>query len=188
MGHITEYHEYDVNLPQEEIVEALRESVEQSGGNSFSPIVWHKTRPFPNEMSAQAFLEKQTASCAVQYRSVQQNAVSKKYESLLARQEKLLERYKELNEKPYAATVTSEFIGCRKCGSKLSREYLLKRKVSVNNCPVCMQDLRPAKTQDAIQKVRANIDEVCAKIRHEQIKSARNSTDIRWLIKIQLHV
>lgn len=85
----------------------------------------------------------------------------------------------------YPATLTSEFIGCKGCGSRLKR-VLLKKNV----CPVCGADLRPETTLKSIrssaEKVKKLKNEysLCEKATKEKLKK---KVSVRWLVKVEWH-
>jgi hypothetical protein len=75
----------------------------------------------------------------------------------------------------------AEFVGCKHCGSKLSRKHL---KGCL--CPVCHADLRSPSTIERIRKYDESIKAVCEKIKTEQMK-AKDKANVFWLVKFEYH-
>ena len=93
--------------------------------------------------------------------------------------------YKKYNDLAFAfhfANAKSELIGCKCCGSKISRKYLKN-----NFCPVCHSDLRPETTLNRIDTLKAKADKLYDEVLNETTKIAKKSGNIRWLIKIEYH-
>lgn len=76
--------------------------------------------------------------------------------------------------------VTSSFIGCKDCGSKIAVKY-----IKSNFCPVCHADLRPASTLKAIENAKKKWTELTERVKKEEMKG---KYDICWLVKIEYHV
>ena len=85
----------------------------------------------------------------------------------------------------YPATLTSEFIGCKDCGSRLKRVLLKK-----NTCPVCGADLRPETTLKSIRQSAEKVKQLkkeyalCEKRLEEKRKK---KASVRWLVKVEWH-
>lgn len=76
-------------------------------------------------------------------------------------------------------------IGCPKCGSKLSREYM-REYMKGNYCPVCRTNLLSA----TVQKRLAAFDTKIEKIEQQMVvaeKENREKADIKWLVKYEYH-
>ena len=104
--------------------------------------------------------------------------------------EELQRRIKETQDKAekYARensihTHTSEFRGCKKCGSKISSAY-----IKSNYCPVCKEDLRPATTLETLKKYQEKISQLKKEIKEEEKKLQKKmekQATIKWLVKIE---
>ena len=75
--------------------------------------------------------------------------------------------------------VSSEFIGCKHCGSKIATKY-----INSNACPVCGEDLRPASTLQSIANAKKKVEELKKQLAEEEKKA---KYDVRWLVKIEYH-
>ena len=76
----------------------------------------------------------------------------------------------------------AEYIGCRGCGSKINRQYLLS-KVS---CPVCHADLRSNSVLERLRKYENQLHDLQEKINAELLKS-REKASVLWLVKFEYH-
>lgn len=76
---------------------------------------------------------------------------------------------------------TSAFIGCVKCGSKLSRVHLTS-----NKCPVCHEDLRSTTELNAIDALKKKAKTLQERIKAEEAR-LRKKAKIKWLVKIEYH-
>lgn len=65
------------------------------------------------------------------------------------------EKYQVYSSKHSVQTFKSEFVGCKKCGSKLKRELLFSEF-----CPLCKTDLRSKTTVDTLQRYKAKIKQL----------------------------
>lgn len=78
-------------------------------------------------------------------------------------------------------TRTSAYIGCAKCGSKLSRVHLNR-----NRCPLCGEDLRSATELKALDNLSKKIDTLKEQARKEEAKQKKKAP-VKWLVKIEYH-
>lgn len=106
---------------------------------------------------------------------------TKKYEKL---RERFVEAFNALREKKekvhYSAkNISSEYVGCRHCGSKIATKY-----IDTNVCPVCRTDMRPASVLQAIKKAEEKKNEIGKLLEAEQKKG---KYEVRWLVKIEYH-
>ena len=63
------------------------------------------------------------------------------------------DEYRKRDFAVYPQSVTSNCISCKKCGSKLAREYL-----RTNFCPVCKADMRPEYILKSIQAAKNKME------------------------------
>lgn len=116
---------------------------------------------------------------AVRYYEPERSYHSDKLEQLQKKYRDLLDAYHEKNS-VWAKELKAEYVSCRKCGSKLKREY-----IRTNACPLCRADLRSESTLKAVEaakqryeKARKTCDEYLAKHAKKNVK---------WLVKIEYH-
>lgn len=80
----------------------------------------------------------------------------------------------------WAHGIKAEFVGCKKCGSKLKRLY-----IKTNRCPVCGTDLRPESTLKAVQSAKSRW--IKAQAAENKYRSDHAKKTVRWLVKIEYH-
>ena len=79
----------------------------------------------------------------------------------------------------------ADFIGCKNCGSKLSRIYLRN-----DHCPVCETDLRSKTVLDRITGFDLKIEELGKAKRAAELDNYaknRGKSELRWLVKYEYH-
>ena len=150
-----------------------------------SPIRWMENcGVFNNYDEALAYIKIHDKgwydSLAVRFK----DSVQKETSTLKSAREKVtaaLRKKNELEYKPHFENLTAAFIGCRKCGSKISREHL-----KGNRCPVCGYDMRPQYVLDTLAKYQRNVEKAEAVLEKEK-KKALFSGETKWLVKIEYH-
>lgn len=196
MGHNIVYFEYPENVDKTKVVNELEIYVSheawQEGGH-LGQIRWLPGPLCESRDDAEKYIEahdKGWYDClAVRYREADYSKPTKTYTALLARQKKAEIRYNKLFERSYPETVTSTYIGCKECGSRLNRSYLINRHtlISPNFCPVCGSDLRPASTLKSIKNAKKAMTVINKKLQDEICRMAKHSGEIMWLVKIEYH-
>lgn len=196
MSHNINYFDYPENVDKNKVINELETYVSheawQEGGH-LGHIRWIPGPVCESRDDAVKYIEahdKGWYDClAVRYLEPDFQKKSKAYIELQQRYKKAYDRYSTLNEEEYASTVKSAFIGCKTCGSKLSRKHILERRHGAysNFCPVCGADLRSPTMQDRIKKAREAMCEIQKKLEQEERHMAKRNGDIRWLVKIEFH-
>lgn len=148
-------------------------------------IVMLSNKPFDNEKQAKSYIDEMDrdfyGGYAVKFYDYSNAKKTKKIDELKA---KLLELSKNRDEYISAHHVKefkASFIGCAKCGSKLSRQHLISDK-----CPVCRNDLRAESTLERIASFEKRIKECKEKIQQE-IEKQKDKANIKWLVKFEYH-
>lgn len=193
MSHAIEYFEFDVKTSEKEIYAECNEVAAQYG--DYGTGLSQKIKFFGNtvydcrEDAEQriAEIDKPYGCYAVKFYE-SSNKTPKNIAALEAKAGKAYEAFDELSKKPHYKDAKSQYIGCKTCGSKLSREHLLKLYVP-NRCPCCGEDLRPASTLERIEKLRENYQSIQKQLRQAKLENERkNHTDnVKWLVKIEYH-
>lgn len=93
-----------------------------------------------------------------------------------------IKKSNELNYKLHFENVKAVLIGCRKCGSKISRQHL-----KGNNCPVCGFDMRPQSVLDTLAKYKRDVEKADALLKREKEKAVLKHSKTKWLVKIEWH-
>ena len=189
MSHNIEYFDYDISKNPKDIEANLANYVQhetwQEGG-SMSPIRWLKQSPLPDRNAAEQFIkrhDKRWYDClAVRYKEpVMTQAIAQKAEAAAWK------KYNDLGNEIYVTTLTSEFISCKVCKSKLNRKMLAIPKIGFpkNVCPVCHAELRPKSTLERIDRAKMAAEKASEHTNEVARKSKKQK--VRWLVKIEYH-
>lgn len=122
---------------------------------------------------------------AVKYREIPLGNPTKKIEDLKAKLNETRNKYNELQRKVVFQEFKSEYVGCKKCGSRLSTKYLRS-----NNCPLCGNDMRSQTTLNTLARLKEKgvalekqLNEEIYKVKMKNVKKGT----IKWLVKIEYH-
>jgi hypothetical protein len=191
MSHNIKYFEYKENVDRRKVQNELDRYVayedrEEGCSGLNTPIRWIESGGIlANYDEALEYIkshDKGWYDClAVRYRDFD----GKDTPALKRAREKLsaaFEKYREFNNKFHFADSKSAYIGCRKCGSKISHQYL-----KGNSCPICGDDLRPQSTKDTIARYKANVDRATDLVKVEEKKAVEKNGKTMWLVKIEYH-
>lgn len=110
----------------------------------------------------------------------------KTYISLLDRRKSWEKKVSEREREIYADTVKSKYVGCKGCGSSLSRERLSAKRT--NYCPLCGKDFRSESTLNAIKVARDNYkaaEEAVEKYERDYKKAHKGN--MKWMVKSEFH-
>lgn len=191
MSHNIEYYDYPANVNRKKVLAKLSAHVScrtmQEGGHGIDEITWF-TDICDTYDEAKDYIKLMDLGnydqLAVRYRVPHEPG--KKELELKARVQKAQERLQHEKEINRLAGMKSEYVGCKNCGSKLSREHMLK-KARGNFCPVCGADLRSPTVQKTIANAE-NAYKQAKKAYDEEVKrAAKRSKTLRWLVKIEYH-
>ena len=189
MSHNIRYEDYDLGINRKHVEESWDNYVAHAdygeGASGLpNPIRWIENGISESYNEAMARIEKLDDGwydqIAVKYKSYHP-CKTKKMDNLKLR---LAEAEKSLREKAgkihYSTeNVTSEFVGCKHCGSRIATKFIRS-----NVCPVCGADLRPASTLETIKRAEEKVKEIKRQMVEEEKKA---KYDVRWLVKIEYH-
>lgn len=193
MAHNIEYYTYPVTKKQSAIASELqsyaeRKTYEEGGGGLPHSIRWldHVCDDYE---SAKAFIERNDKGwydqLAVKYKQFDKPITSKKLTELEAKLNDTKKNLRELESKVAFTEFKAQYISCKKCGSKLNKDYIKR-----NNCVVCGYDMRSDTTKNAIarltEKVKALENAVREEARKVAVKKAKEAKEY-WLVKIEYH-
>lgn len=201
MSHNIKYCDYSETIDRKKVLREINNYVShetwQEGGNGLStPIRWIESCGILADYdTAEKYISDHDRgwydALAVRYYVVDENLLtSKKLTELNRQQAELYKKYTEKNEARYVDFVSTAYIGCKQCGSKLSREYLKKMSSHVNHCPLCNADLRSTTTQNSIAALKKRLDNCREQIKNETAKlevKMRKKASVRWLVKFEYH-
>lgn len=150
MGHNIEYFNYDESTNQKDIEAKLASYVQhetwQEGG-SMSPIRWLKQSPLPDRDAAEQFIKRHDKGwydcLAVRYK---EPVITQAIRAAQKAEAAAWKKWRDLDNEVYVTTLTSEFISCKACKSRLNRKMLAIPKIGIprNTCPVCHAESEPA--------------------------------------------
>ena len=72
-------------------------------------------------------------------------------------------------------------IGCKKCGSSLSKDFLRG-----DSCPLCRADLRSKTTLDRISAYQKRLEDIQKKIESEKKKQWEKAS-LKWMVRFEYH-
>ena len=178
--------EFPENTPKEKMTKKAEAIAADEGSCLYNRIIF-EDRIFKNEKEAIAYIEEMSQKHdydqrAVLFEEPAKPLKSKKIDDQLERVKSLNDVYTTISREPHFKEAKSAYISCKKCGSKLNKEYIK------NTCPVCNADLRPETTLKKIARAKAVLDE--AKNKLEKIKDAEAEKVKKkktWLLKIEYH-
>ena len=184
MSHITQYFTYGEKTSKEKISAELNSYVslrtQKEGGGGIGKIRWMEGEKYvyPCEEDAKdaiSRLDKGWYDCiAVKFRKVEENR------DLQAKACAAWAAYHEAEKAVVAKSFKAQLVGCKKCGSRLNREYLKS-----NYCPLCGTDMRSETELHRIQRLREKAEAAEKKITEAQRKSKKGK--VYWLVKIEWH-
>lgn len=194
MSHNIQHYDYPENVDRKKVFADLNNYVRheawQEGGH-LNEIRWLDAKPLLNRDDAENFIDKHDRGwydcLAVRYLEIDRHNPTRAYTELLDRRRKAYGRFTTLNGEVYISTISSAYVGCKRCGSKMNRVAMLKGKTEANRCPVCGADLRPASKLERIENARKAIGEIDQKLAEEELRMAKRNGTVRWLVKIEYH-
>ena len=183
--HNIHYAIYDEKVNRKIVMADIVEHAEQDGDGYSSRFTWHdNTKPFESYEKAKAFID------AVDRHWYDDHAVrfmdyshvkSAKVDEYEAKIKELTKAYMEYKKEHSVKTFQAEFIGCKKCGSRLSKQHLRD-----DQCPLCHADLRSQTTLDKIKWYQEKIQDYHNRIETEKQKQ-KSKAKIKWLVKYEYH-
>lgn len=188
MSHNIRYSEYPEKVNKKEVQAKWDHYVEmedwQEGASGLpNPIRW-LDKCYDSFDEAQKAIERLDNGwydqLAVKYVSRTQDHDNVKLNELRTAATDAMAEFNKRDKSLYPKTLQANLITCKKCNSKLAKDYL-----KTNFCPVCHADLRP---EHIIKSIKAAED----KWKREQKKiedytSKHGKKEIRWLVKIEYH-
>ena len=179
------YREYPENTPKQKIIDDVVKTVSRSGDGYGTDRITFRDVVCDNISVAQTYINDNDnafyGGLAVKYYDFSNVKNNKKVEEL---EKKISETLVKKNEFAVAHSVKSQkaaFIGCPRCGSKLSRERLYG-----NNCPLCGKELRAQSTLERLKGYDNRISEYKKQIAQEQLKNKKKAK-VMWLVKFEYH-
>lgn len=191
--HNIEHYEYPIAKKQTAIESELnahvkRKTWEEGGGGLYGSIRWHD-EVCDDYASAMDFISRHDKGwydqLAVKFRRFDKPLNSKRLDELKAQLRETSDKQRELENKVAFTEFKAQYISCKKCGSKLNKDY-----IKSNFCPMCRNDMRSDTTKNAIAKLKEKYETLVAAVREEEKKLAQKKAKdakVYWLVKIEYH-
>lgn len=183
--HNIRYREYPENTTKQKITDDVLRIVSSSGDGYGTDRIAFSDVVCDNYDAAHTYIQKIDKGfydgLAVKYYDFSKVKGTKKVDDL---EKKIAETREKKSAFADAHSVKSQkaaFIGCPKCGSKLSRERLRG-----NSCPLCGMDLRAPSTLERLKSYDTRISEYEKQIAEERQKNKKKAR-IMWLVKFEYH-
>lgn len=189
--HNIEYYSHPENCNKKKVESELNTYVTQQtyqeGRHGLDrPIRWLNVGPLPDYDAAKETIEAHDSGwydqLAVRYRELPANVSNKKIEELKNKAAEVYQTLMQLEKKVAAKDFKAQLVSCKKCGSKLNKDYL-----NSNFCPLCRADMRSDTTQKRIAALRQKHQELQEVLRKEQAALAAKKGKVMWLVKIEYH-
>ena len=188
MSHNIRYASYaetvNKNAVQSEWDEYVRMEDWQEGATGLvHPIRWLESKIYPTRDEAEEAIKRLDNGWYDQLAVRYYCPVEVKSEKLDELTKACIETRSEYDKRDralYAERVTSAYIGCRNCGSRLSRQHIRS-----NSCPVCRNELRPDHMLKWVDVARRKWEKACQT--KEAWVNKHSKKIIRWLVKIEYH-
>ena len=193
MSHNIEYYSYPITKKQSVIENelqayAVRKTYEEGGGGLYRSIRWYED-VCNDYASAKVFLDTHDKGwydqLAVKFNHFDKPLTSNRLSDLEAKASETRKKLHELESKVAFAEFKSQYISCKKCGSKLNKDYIKR-----NFCALCGNDMRSDTTKNAIARLKEKVEALEKAIREEKTKLAvkkAKEAKVYWLVKIEYH-
>jgi hypothetical protein len=174
------------NVKRDWVMSVISQEAEDNGDGYYGPMHWHdEIKPLENREAAEARIKQLDRGWyndhAVRYYSYDDAKVTNKMVEYRQQIAKLQKKKAEYAEKNSVRNFKADYIGCKQCGSKVSRKHLC-----TDFCPVCHNDLRSETTKTTLLNYDARIRELWNKIEEEK-KKQKSAKKTMWLIKYEYH-
>lgn len=190
MGHVVEY----LRVPRDtckrdairtEISDYVERECWKEGGTWGGHLTWHENTIYDDEQAAIDAIDNFDRGWyddhAVLFYDTDklESATTRKIEKQIADTQKKRDDYIDTN---HVKNRKSAYVGCPKCGSKLSREHL-----HADTCPLCREDLRSETVKARIAGYDEKIETLREKLRVEKAKLVKKAS-VMWLVKFEYHI
>ena len=118
----------------------------------------------------------------VLYRSYQNVKKTKQMLALKEKRQEVLQKASEYKKANDIHNRKSETITCPKCKSRLALAYFCG-----NNCPLCRTSLLSDTVKNRINAFDTKVKEIDKKYAAEE-KKMKDKAELRWLVKLEIHV
>lgn len=158
--------------------------VEERGGLPCG-INWINSKIYDSEADAREAVERMSTAryncIAVPFRQADMSA--EKIRDLQRKECAAWNAYNTASREVVAKSFKSQYLGCKNCGSKLNKDFLL-----TNRCPLCGTDMRSPTELQRIARLKAKAEAASNAKEAEERKMSKKSKDMFWLVQIEYHV
>lgn len=153
-------------------------------GGHLGKIQWLEDTIYDSESDAREAIERLDNGdydcLAVKFRQGSKDGA--KYRELQAKEGAAWKAFNDLCSQVPAKNFKAQFVGCRKCGSKLNKDY-----IRLNRCPVCGGEMRSDTELKKIARLKAKAEAASAAREAEERAQGRKSKNVFWAVKIEYH-
>ena len=186
MGHEIKYIVCKENQSRQDIMDDIQSYARRHGDGYSSYVTWHeKVPPLDSYDEARAFIDKHYngnySDHAVRYYDYRNVPDSAKIKKIQVQIQELRTAKSEWIKSHSVKAQKAQYIGCSKCGSKLSKNHL-----HGECCPLCGTDLRSGYILEKIEWYDNKIN-MCYDAIQEERKKQKNKAEIMWLVKFEFH-
>ena len=185
MGHEIKYIVCKENQSRQDIMDDIQSYARRHGDGYSSYVTWHeKVPPLDSYDEARAFIEHDNGNYsdhAVRYYDYRNVPDSAKIKKIQVQIQELRTAKSEWIKSHSVKAQKAQYIGCSKCGSKLSKNHL-----HGECCPLCGTDLRSGYILEKIEWYDNKIN-MCYDAIQEERKKQKNKAEIMWLVKFEFH-
>jgi len=188
--HNIEYYSYGENIKRDYVQRELDSYVahadwQEGCSGLYHDIRWLESEPVcADEEAARETINRRDRGnydqLAVRYYEPEPIKNNKAFEAMLEKAKAAYSDYLTKDRALYPETLKAEFIGCKGCGSRLSRVHL-----KFNRCPVCHADLRPKSALNAVASAETKWRKANKAVDNYKRKHATKK--VMWLVKIEYH-
>lgn len=186
MGHEIKYTVHKTTEDRRSIMDEIQAYARRYGDGYSSHVTWHDNiPPFDSYDDAKKFIDDHDNGNyddhAVQYYDYHDVPETAKIKKLQETIQTLRSARADWVQSHSVKTQKAQYIGCPKCGSKISRQYLRGE-----HCPVCGEDLRSGYILEKIEWYDRKISLCYDSIQEERVKQKKKA-QVMWLIKFEFH-
>lgn len=202
MSHAIDFHVFKVGTKKEHMREQIIDAIAyqhdygingetgcpwaDTASECFDGVRWEENRVFDTQEEAEKYLDNLNGWYVQRAVKFKRGERSKATQNI---QNKLSEAYKALNDarqKINVFDIKSEFLGCKKCGSKISTVVMKGKHHHNNECPICGNDLRSATILNSLARKQEKVDALEIKF-NESKKKDDAKGNLYWVIKTEYH-
>ena len=191
MSHNVEYHTYPENCDKSKVENEINKYVShctyaEGGGGLPSAIRWNDNKIYANRDEAEEAISKMDDGwynqIAVKFKELPRDVTSAKFESLYNKKVEVVKKARTLNSEVQVKSMKSQYVSCKKCGSKLNKDFL-----KTNYCPLCQNDMRSDTIKNKLDTYKVKLIDLDKQLSEEYKRLTEKKGEVKWLVKIEYH-